>query len=162
VCRLCNQHRVVARSGRHDLPSTRPAQPKLSQVAWAVQKCHEELKQIEEKNKLLVGRECRRNSPYKAQLGVQLCAKHDGGRHQMKSRKRFACWRFRFWRHGHQQMACITSAKPPGTSNQVGRPSTLSCNLHDASDDIAILSGRKCRQASRMPPPACLSCRRSS
>jgi len=38
----------------------------------------------------------------------------------------------------------------------VGRSSTSSFNLHDVSDDIAILSGRKCRQASRMPPHAML------
>jgi hypothetical protein len=106
-----------------NLPSARPAQPHLAQVAWAVQMRHG---RIEVNERKLVERSWNAQEHMcKTQLDVQLCANHDGVRLQTK-----ACANvpraIQVLAGRRSAMACITSAKPPGTRFPRGRSRRLS------------------------------------
>jgi hypothetical protein len=86
-----------------DLPSTRPAQPHLPQVACAAQMCHGRIEVKKERNTC-----ARPNWACSYAPTMTECA------FRRKAAQMFRV-RFRFWRADDLQMACITSAKPPGT-----------------------------------------------
>jgi hypothetical protein len=59
--------------------------------------------------------------PLQAQFGGELCDKHDDGGCQMKGRKCSAFLAIQVLAGRRSAMACITSAKPPGTNQGQAR-----------------------------------------